>query len=164
MIAIEELKRLLWYNPETGNIYWRVSRSNQIREGAAAGTVHRSGRICIEINGIEYKAAVIAWALYYGEWPTSIVDHEDRDNANDRILNLRLASKQQNCANTKIYSNNKSGYRGVSYAPGGKWKAYIRIGKKPKHLGVFDTPQEASAAYEKAAKEIYGAFVGQLSR
>lgn len=159
---IKRLYELLSYNPLTGIITWKVNRSNQIVAGVKAGYMHRSGRFCIEIEGKEYKSAIIAWALHYGVWPTSIVDHKDRDNANGKIDNLRLATKQQNCTNTKIYSNNKSGYRGVSYAPCGKWKAYIRINKKPKHLGVFSTPAEASAAYEKAALELYGEFVGEL--
>lgn len=51
--------------------------------------------------------------------------------------------------NSKIYGNNKSGYRGV-YRRGKFWVAQIRINKVAKYLGTYDTPEEASVAYEKA--------------
>lgn len=162
-ISLIRLKELLEYNPYTGIFTWKIARSNQILAGTIAGTTHLKGYSIIEVEGIQYKASILAWFYFYGQWPHKIVDHKDRDNSNDRITNLRLASKEENTANTKLYRNNKSGFRGVSYAPGGKWKAYIRINGRPKHLGVFDTPEEASEAYTTAAKEIYGDFVGELN-
>lgn len=39
---------------------------------------------------------------------------------------------------------------------GRNWQAVITIEGAQTYLGVFDTPEEASAAYEEAAKQIYG--------
>lgn len=88
------------------------------------------------------------------------VDHKDRDKSNNRRDNLRLATRSQNLQNMGISPRNTSGYKGVDYrTKSGKWRAQIRTqnGDK-KHLGLFDTPELASEAYEKSAKEIHGEF------
>jgi hypothetical protein len=47
---------------------------------------------------------------------------------------------------------NKSGFRGVYFSNRRqKFRATIKVGGKRKRLGSFDTAEEASAAYEKAA-------------
>ncbi len=47
---------------------------------------------------------------------------------------------------------NYLGVKGVSKAPGGKYKARIVIEGKTKYLGLYDTIAKASAAYEKSKK------------
>jgi hypothetical protein len=42
------------------------------------------------------------------------------------------------------------GVKGVSKAPGGKYKARIVVGGETKYLGLYDSIGAASAAYEKA--------------
>lgn len=162
-MKIERLKELLSYNPETGIITWNTFRNNQVNAGDIAGYVHVKGYICIEVEHSEYKAHIIAWALYYGIWPVSLIDHKDRDKSNNRITNLREATKQQNCTNTKLYKNNRSGHRGVAFdKKSGKWRAYIRVNKKIKHLGFYKTAEEAGKVWAAFALDVYGDFTGQL--
>lgn len=85
------------------------------------------------------------------------VDHIDGDSLNNQRTNLRPSTHQQNLINTKLRSDNKSGYKGVT-ACLKRWKANIRIGGKQVHLGVFATPEEAYAAYCIAAKQHFGEF------
>ena len=55
--------------------------------------------------------------------------------------------------------NNKSGYKGISFnKPANKYQATIRINGNLKHLGYFETAEEASKVYEAKAKEIHGNF------
>ena len=56
-------------------------------------------------------------------------------------------------------SNNTSGYTGVSKLKSGRYRANIKFKCKQYHLGVFDTPEEASAAYKAAKKKLYDGFV-----
>lgn len=83
------------------------------------------------------------------------VDHENGDGLDNRRENLRLATKQQNAANSKPYNGRK--YKGV-HAHRRKWKAVIKSGGVQKHLGLFDTPEEAALAYNDAAREIHGEY------
>lgn len=87
------------------------------------------------------------------------VDHINGHGIDNRRCNLRLSSHQQNMCNTKKQSNNKSGYKGVSWHKRSqKWTAQIHIDRKVTYLGVFDTPEEAHRIYVEAARKHYGEF------
>lgn len=89
----------------------------------------------------------------------SQVDHIDGNVLDCRRANLRLASHAQNQRNSRIYRNNRSGFKGVSrYKRTGKWQACIKVDNKLRHLGYFPNPKEAAAAYDKAARELHGEF------
>jgi hypothetical protein len=87
-------------------------------------------------------------------------DHENRIGIDNRRCNLRPASNAENSRNQGIRNDNTSGFKGVHYhVQHGKWVAKISIGQsEQKHLGYFDTPEEAAAAYESAAEQIFGDF------
>lgn len=150
----EGLKELLDYNPETGDFYWKISVSTRVRVGEKAGTVHHSGYIWIRISGFHYTAHELAWFYMYGEYTK--VDHKDRCNFNNAILNLRKATRSQNNANRILPS--KSGIRGVRQTRTGKYEARIQVEYRYIHLGTFDTIKEASEKYQEAAKELFGEF------
>lgn len=83
------------------------------------------------------------------------VDHKDGDTLNNQRENLRLATRSQNNANSKIPKTNTSGYKGVSFCNERKlWHASI----KSKSLGRFDSPEEAARHYNLAAKNLWGEF------
>jgi hypothetical protein len=87
------------------------------------------------------------------------IDHIDGDGLNNRRCNLRLATKAQNAHNSRVRSDNKSGYKGVSWnKKAGKWVAQIQINTKTKYLGLFTTPEDAYAAYCKASAKFHGDF------
>lgn len=86
------------------------------------------------------------------------VDHINGDPLDNRRTNLRVCQKQQNEFNTKIRSDNKSGYRGVCAARRGKFRAYIVKDGKQHCLGEFRDPTEAAKAYNQKALELFGEF------
>jgi len=87
------------------------------------------------------------------------VDHENCNGLDNRRLNLRLATHQQNAWNTPITKANSSGFKGVSWnKQKRKWEARISAGESKKFLGYFDAPEAAHAAYCKAAKQHHGQF------
>ncbi len=87
------------------------------------------------------------------------VDHINGDVHDNRRSNLRLATHAENHRNTKRPTTNKSGYKGVSWhKEARKWRATISSHGQWKHLGFFDTPQEAHRAYIDAAAKLNGDF------
>lgn len=87
------------------------------------------------------------------------VDHIDVDPFNNTRHNLRLCTNAENQRNTGLRKTNKSGFKGVYWHDSNnKWAAKIRLDGKNRHLGSFASAEEASMAYEKAAKQHYGEF------
>ncbi len=85
-------------------------------------------------------------------------DHKNRNTLDNRRHNLRNATKAQNMQNKATPRSNTSGFKGVSAALRGKWKAKISVNSRQIHLGYFSTPELAHAAYAAAAKEHHGEF------
>jgi len=79
-----------------------------------------------------------------------VVDHIDNDKTNDSLYNLQIITNRKNITKD---STNQNGYTGVAIN-GKKWSAKININYKRIHLGTFNTPKEASEAYQNALKKI----------
>jgi hypothetical protein len=93
------------------------------------------------------------------------VDHIDNNRLNNSIFNLRFATHKENSQNKQIGKNNTSGYKGVSFTKSkNKWRAYIGIDGKLKHLGYFDTIEEAIKVRQLKANEIQGLFVNNCEK
>lgn len=98
--------------------------------------------------------------LMFGEIPEGYeVDHIDGNGLNCIRKNLRLATVSQNRANSRMHFDNLTGFKGVSFRPEkGKYTASINHNKKTYRLGYFDSPEEAKAAWDKKAQELFGKF------
>lgn len=89
----------------------------------------------------------------------STTDHINGNTLDNRRANLRLCTNSQNLGNRGKPSNNKSGYKGVSWhTKERKWKAFICSNRKTKGLGSYTNKEDAARAYDKAAKEMFGEF------
>jgi hypothetical protein len=157
------VNNLLEYDLQTGFFFWKENRRNHIKAGAVAGYARPTKSkkyIVIGLKGKYYKAHRIAWLIATGCDPgDALIDHIDGDSTNNRFSNLRLATEAENGKNKRIYCNNSSGYKGVSYhKQARKWRADIRVDQKLIHLGLFHTPELAHMAYCKAAAELHGEF------
>lgn len=159
-LCFGDVKELLSYNPESGVLTWisQGSAYGKVR-GKVAGTIRKDKSLNVKIYGANYLAHRIAWLLHFGNLPETEIDHIDGDPSNNRISNLRVASREQNAMNRAKQSNNKSGYKGVRFLHKlGKWVAEISANKSHYHLGLYDSAEDASDAYTKAAHELHGDF------
>lgn len=164
------LSEILKYDPLTGKLFWkerpvsmfsnsRACRSwNSRYAGKEAFTADLNGYRQGMINYRTLYAHRVAWAIYYGEWPTDQIDHINCDRSDNRIANLRSADAFGNNRNQMLMKNNTSGFKGVSRARSGRWVAKIMAGGKYKHLGTFDSAVEAAKVYARAAAGYHGEF------
>ena len=154
----EALHTKFHYDPLTGQF---TRRDN----GRLVGYVHKSGYVKITLLGKEHRAHRLAFLYIEGRMPKNI-DHVNTNKADNRWCNLRECSHLENMQNQKIRSSNESGYRGVRYyARLNKYVARIRIGGKLKHIGYFDTLEQAVEAYQdmKVAMHPFYTKEGELA-
>lgn len=152
MILLEELKKLLTYDPGTGKFYW-VEKRGGIEAGAEAGHGHGLGYIYIRINKVAYLAHRLAWFYVTGEWPKHQIDHVNKMRGDNRYENLRDATRSENCVNRVPRRGSKSGVTGVGWDNrSGKWMAYVERNKKRVNLGKFAGLPEAVQAREDYLK------------
>jgi hypothetical protein len=135
-------------------------RAKKVFVGTVAGTINGSGHRQIAIDGVKYYASSLVWLYVHGQWPENLMDHIDANPSNDRLANLRQATKQQNCANRGPQKNSTTGIKGVFFRDGRScpWYAKICVNQKAIHLGSFLTKQEAATAYAKASTSAFGEF------
>jgi hypothetical protein len=145
-----DISRYIQYNPDTGSFKWLVS-GNGRRVGDSAGTYGTHGYWWITHKKVLYPAAHIAWYLTYGEWPKGMIDHIDRNPSNNRISNLRDISERMNVLHRQGWSKNGLP-RGVRLERG-RYRVVVSLFYKTKHIGFFDTLEEATVVAERAYKK-----------
>lgn len=159
MITLERLREVLEYDPESGVWVWIARTGKKSKPGKIAGSVESHGYVVIRIDKGLYKAHRLAWLYMTGEWPKATIDHKNLERADNRWVNLREATQSQNNTNRGLTGLNKSGFKGVSWEKlAGKWRAQGRAGRQAMYIGLYETKEEASAAYEAWAMEAHGEF------
>ena len=93
------------------------------------------------------------------------VDHIDNNRLNNSIENLRWTTRSENICNSIIKSTNTSGIKGVGFhKKSQKWRATITINGINKHIGSFNTIEEATIARQSKANEIFGAYTNACEK
>jgi hypothetical protein len=155
----ETVRFLFRYHSDTGEIRWANPSIRAAKVGQIAGSLGRAGYRRISIDGKRIMAHKIAWLYEYGVMPKAEIDHINGDKSDNRVGNLRLATKSQNEFNKGKTARNSSGFKGVSRCDRlNKWLARCMVNGKSKYLGSFETPELASRAYEQFAKINHGEF------
>lgn len=92
-MANVRFEEILSYDPETGLLTWIISPAKHIKAGTIAGRVEIDGYIRVVYKGKNYQGHKVCWYLYYGDWPSFYIDHDDRIRNNNKIINLKKSSK-----------------------------------------------------------------------
>lgn len=151
------------YDPIDGRFVWRYSRRGCVKQETEAGSLDPRGYLVIGINGRGYFAHRLAWLWVYGTWPKEEIDHINMIRDDNRLVNLRDATRSQNLHNGRSRKNNTHGTKGISKHKykgkwTGQWVAQIQRNKIHHYLGLFSSKKEAMAAYRTAAESFYGEF------
>lgn len=130
---------------------WSVYRNKHIRY-AQKNFVHRNGK------KQPIYLHVFLWRVW-GRPDAPELDHRNTDGLDCRHHNVRAATQAQNRWNRGAQVNNTSGHKGVSWNRAlRRWDARIKANGVQHYLGLFDTVEEAAAAYKAAAQEFHGVF------
>ena len=151
VLTAELLRQLLDYDPTTGVFTWKITRNSRLKVGDVAGSVRPNGYVNLGVAGKLYLAHRLAWMYVHGEWPAGEMDHINRVRNDNRIANLRIVTRSQNCHNSFQHKRNLSGCTGVSFdLKACKWHARIYRNGKTKNLGYFVHLADAIAARKVA--------------
>jgi hypothetical protein len=152
-LSLEEARRLLKYDPETGVLTWRLGGSGAGGPGSVAGSIPNGSRpdkySQVMVRGLKFYAHRLAWFIYHGVWPSDMLDHINRNKSDNRIENLREATNAQNQYNSGLPVTNTTGVPGVCWHHG-KYQVSIRVNGTKVYVGRYTTLEGAAKARKDA--------------
>lgn len=146
----EELQARFIYNH--GLLYVRKS-------GRIAGTKLNTGYTHIGYKGNVFLLHRLIYIYHYGDIPEGLViDHVDGNIENNTIENLQAITQRHNSIKQKLHRNNKTGYRGCTITPSGRYKVQVATGFSDgnRYVGTYVSLNDALKAYNEAALNIFG--------
>ena len=153
-ISHDELLRRLSFDPKTGVFRWLI-RPRQRVCSEEAGVINPEGYRQIGLCQSVYKAHRLAWFYIHGVWPRGDIDHINGIRSDNRIENLREATRAQNAANAKSRKKHKGVYL---HKASGLYHARVTVNYRAVSLGYFKSVEAAHAAYCVAEKKFFGDY------
>ena len=135
------------YYYKDGALFYKHNINSRGKKNTKVGCIFNTGYIMTKVNCKLYSLHRLIFAMHNGYFPL-LVDHIDRNKLNNKIENLREATKSENNINAGLRKINTSGYKGVHYQ-NKKWVARVKRNNKEYYIGYFNTPEEAHQARVK---------------
>ena len=160
MDDIDYLRSCFLYEPRTGRLFWKhrpdkLKNWNVRYAGREAGWMGSDGYLYVEVNERRSTVHRVCWRLVFGDDCDVEIDHVDGNRTNNKLENLRAATKGQNRQNSRARGQWP---KGVHRNAHGRFTAQIKQNGVNTYLGVYATPEEAHAAYSVEAARRFGAF------
>jgi hypothetical protein len=156
---ITQIEVIKYFEYKDGNLYWKsmpYKRNDLI--GTKAGADIGANRSQITINKKHYKTHRLVFLMFHGYMPKE-VDHIDGNSLNNKIENLREATRSEQCCNTKLRKDSTSGIKGVTWDKArNKWIVSINKHKKTMFRGRFDDLELAQLVAIEARDKYHGSF------
>ena len=144
----QHLRELFDYDPRTGVVTRSLCTANRHTQGEIVGTKGARGYLQATVNSLKYPLHRLIWCWVHGTWPTDDIDHINRVRDDNRIENLRIATRSENNHNAGPNRANTSGHRGACWDKSkGLWAANIGVNGRTQFLGRYATAEEAGRAY-----------------
>jgi hypothetical protein len=129
------------------------------KNGKVAGHHHVLGYIKVRADGKIYMAHRLIYKMFNKDFEVGTLDHINNKPDDNRIENLRLATRAENNRNAVIRKDNTSGVKGVSWnARDMRWTACIQINGKRKALGNFKDLALATEFIQLVRDMVHGDF------
>lgn len=151
-----------WYVDNDSRIKWKrkANGGKNVGDLVGLGSIGHNHRMClltVNKKNIAFVESNVIWFLRNNTWPEKEIDHIDGNPLNNNINNMRLATRSENCCNTALRTDNKTGYKGI-YPRYGKWSVQIWKDKKCHNLGVYNTLEEAVTIRTQGINKLHGDF------
>ena len=155
MIAASDVLKNFEY--KDGFLYWKTNRSG-IQVGRQAGSMEKNKYYRIKFNGKKYLTHRLIFSMHHGFMP-KFIDHIDGNPKNNKIENLREATRIQNGQNKKVQKNNTSGIKNVTWEKSAnKWRVRIAINGKIKSFGCYKNIEMAKFVATEARNKFFKEF------
>ena len=155
MIDQQTVKKLFYYDAESGMLLWRNGHGRNVKPWQQAKAQNGHGYYTAKINNTSHLVHRLIWLYVHGRFPEKYIDHKNRIRNDNRLCNLRNVSTTDNAQNISLPKHNTSGHMGISwYARDQKWNVYIKVNKKNKWLGRYASIDDAIAV-RKAAEQAH---------
>lgn len=148
----DQVRELFFYDAQTGHLIRKKCSYNPKCENE-----HLIGKVCsclshgylvVSIRKKLYPVHRIIWLYVKGTWPKHDIDHINGNRSDNRIENLRHATREQNQQKRTVRNrNNTSGHPGVYWDTSkNKWCVEIKVRRKKICLGNYSSKEEAIRA------------------
>lgn len=155
-ITQEFLKQMFYY--KDGILYWKANRTGKAKKGTVAGSKHPSGYRQIKIYSQRCLIHRLIFLMHHGYLP-EFIDHINGIKNDNRVENLRAATKSQNLYNCGLPKNNTTGYKNVYFNKRkNKWFVTIHADKKAYFFGYFTTKEEAAIIARQERQKFHKDF------
>lgn len=147
-----------------GKLFWKISRRGLINT-REVGTINKGYR-WVKSDLLPKQTSVhrIIWEMHNGPIPERmVIDHINRNTLDNKIENLRLASRSQNSMNAqgkagRKYQFPRNVYKDFEYNGKIKYKAQVCVNGETIRIGGFDTIEAAQIAAINLVKKSHGEF------
>ena len=144
MLTQQMVAELFTYR--AGWLYWKIDLGQRARKGRRAGSLSGCGYYHVQVNRVKYPVHRLIFLLHHGYLPVEI-DHINRDRGDNRIRNLRAATRSDNMKNRAVSRASTSGIKGVTWRKEQKcWRVRVCIDGKTESLGGFTSLASAETA------------------
>ncbi len=158
MLTTERLKMLFEYDMVTGKLTRTITLSRRSKVGEAIGFVGKNGYLYASVDSKTYPLHRLIWK-WHGLEDGPFLDHINCDVSDNRIENLRPATRHENMQNRGIPKNNTSGVKGVVWkADKQKWRVRVGVNGKRIHVGDFEDFELAELVAIEARNKFHGQF------
>jgi len=155
MPSLDYLNSILEF--KDGLLYNKVTRNSRAVKGQLAGAISGFYRL-ISLHGEPFLVHRIAYYMVHNTCP-EYIDHINGNRFDNRIENLRPATRSENACNIGLSRLNTSGVKGLSWAKKPqKWLACIKLNGKNKNLGYFESKELGAEFLELARELVHGSY------
>lgn len=150
-----DYKDIVYY--DNGKLFWKIKPSPRSHKNIGDEAGDFDGKYWrVRYKNTKQRRHRIVYFLHTGKWPP-LIDHINRDKLDDRVENLREGDYELNSHNS-VFNRGKVSFRGVHLHTNGRYRSQFHFNKKRVELGLFDTAEEASEAYQKC-KQVYTSHI-----